>query len=132
MTSLKLNPCRPIPKANTGVWIKDVFANTSTFLLQMERRIDPFFRPAFDALFRDAIARAVTALINMQRKKVRPGISEEAPLSNEANYLQSIIDSFKTQTESLWKPGAFERGGNTKTHGIVRAEFIIREGLPEP
>jgi hypothetical protein len=31
----------------------------------------------------------------------------------------------------LWKPGAFERGGNTKTHGIVRAEFIIHQDLPE-
>ena len=30
----------------------------------------------------------------------------------------------------LWKPGAFERGGNTKTHGIVRGEFIVHEGLP--
>ena len=27
----------------------------------------------------------------------------------------------------LWKPGAFERGGNTKTHGIVRGEFIVHE-----
>ena len=30
----------------------------------------------------------------------------------------------------LWKPGGFERGGNTKTHGIVRAEFIVHDGLP--
>src|ERR1700752_5347763 len=29
----------------------------------------------------------------------------------------------------LWKPGGFERGGNTKTHGIVRAEFIVHDGL---
>ena len=31
----------------------------------------------------------------------------------------------------LWKPGYFERGGNTKTHGIVRAEFTVRDDLPE-
>jgi hypothetical protein len=31
----------------------------------------------------------------------------------------------------LWKPGGFERGGNTKTHGIVRGEFIVHDGLPE-
>jgi hypothetical protein len=31
----------------------------------------------------------------------------------------------------LWKPGDFQRGGNTKTHGIVRGEFIVREDLPE-
>ena len=30
----------------------------------------------------------------------------------------------------LWKPGYFERGGNTKTHGIVRAEFTVRDDLP--
>ena len=31
----------------------------------------------------------------------------------------------------LWKPGWFERGGNTKTHGIVRGEFIVHDDLPE-
>ena len=31
----------------------------------------------------------------------------------------------------LWNPGNFERGGNTKTHGVLRAEFIVRDDLPE-
>ena len=31
----------------------------------------------------------------------------------------------------LWNPGHVERGGNTKTHGIVRAEFVVRDDLPE-
>src|SRR5207253_1450744 len=31
---------------------------------------------------------------------------------------------------ALWKPGRFERGGNTKTHGLVRGEFIVRDDLP--
>ena len=35
------------------------------------------------------------------------------------------------QMRKLWKPGGFERGGNTKTHAVVRAEFIVREDLPE-
>ena len=30
----------------------------------------------------------------------------------------------------LWKPGGFERGGNTKTHGVVRGEFVVHDGLP--
>ncbi|PYJ03371.1 MAG: hypothetical protein DMF00_00235 [Verrucomicrobia bacterium] len=30
----------------------------------------------------------------------------------------------------LWKPGGFERGGNTKTHGIVRGEFVVHDNLP--
>jgi hypothetical protein len=31
----------------------------------------------------------------------------------------------------LWNPGHVERGGNTKTHGIVRAELTVRDDLPE-
>jgi len=30
-----------------------------------------------------------------------------------------------------YRPGLFERGGNTKTHGIVKAEVTIRDDLPE-
>jgi hypothetical protein len=33
--------------------------------------------------------------------------------------------------KALWNPGYFERGGNTKTHGVVRAELTIRDDLPE-
>ena len=30
----------------------------------------------------------------------------------------------------LWKPGGFERGGNTKTHGMIRGEFIVHDDIP--
>jgi hypothetical protein len=33
--------------------------------------------------------------------------------------------------KGLWRPGGFERGGNTKTHGIVRGELTVRDDLPE-
>jgi hypothetical protein len=42
-----------------------------------------------------------------------------------------VINSFRAQMAGLWKPGKFERGGNTKTHGLVRGEFMVRPGLPE-
>lgn len=51
-------------------------------------------------------------------------------LPDEEAYFNSIIESFEKQLRSLWKPGAFERGGNTKTHAIVRAELTVHEGLP--
>ena len=51
-------------------------------------------------------------------------------LPDEDAYLDSIINSFEKQMRLLWKPGMFERGGNTKTHGIVRGEFIVHDGLP--
>ena len=57
-------------------------------------------------------------------------IAEEKLLPNEEEFLNSVIASFVTQMRGLWKPGGFERGGNTKTQGIVRGEFIVHDNLP--
>jgi len=100
-----------------------------SFMVRVERRFDPFVRPAFDALFRDALTRVTTALINAQRPNEGLKIAEERALPDEEEFLQSIITSFDKQMRGLWKPGGFERGGNTKTHGIVRGEFIVHDNL---
>ena len=124
------NASRPQPKANTGSVFLNWVADTSTALVHLERRFDPFFRPAFDAVLRDPLARLTTALINMRRPNEGLKIAEERPIPDEDAYVDQIIDSFQKQMKLLWKPGGFERGGNTKTHGIVRAEFVVHEGLP--
>ena len=125
------NPSAPIPRANTGSAIKNWVANTLVFLVQMERRIDVWIRPIFDATLRAPVARLTTALINLQRKPENLQLAEERPLPNEEAHLDSIVSSFENQMRGLWKPGAFERGGNTKTHGIVRGEFTVHDDLPE-
>ena len=121
---------RPAPRADTGSMVLNWISDTSLRLLQLQRRIDPWMRPAFDAVLRDPIARMTTALINRQRPNEGMKIAEERPQPDEEASLQSIIDTFRAQMRGLWKPGGFERGGNTKTHGIVRAEFIVHDGLP--
>jgi hypothetical protein len=126
---LTVNPDRPIPKANTGSPLLNMIADLSTKLVQVERRFDPFFRPAFDALLQEPLARVVTFLINRQRKDDGLKIAQEKLMPDEEAYLDSIISSFEAQLRGLWKPGAYERGGNTKTHGIVRGEFIVHDGL---
>src|ERR1035438_2164766 len=118
--ALNTNPDRPIPEANTGSAFLNWLANASTTLVHLERRFDPLFRPAFDAVLRDPIARLVTASINRKRPNEGLKIAEEKPLPDEEAYLDSIIASFEKQMRLLGKPGGFERGGNTKTHGIVR------------
>ncbi len=124
------NASRPVPRSDTGSLLLDWLADTSTFLVQMERRIDPWLRPPFDALLRDPLARLVTALINRQRRDEGLRLAEEKPLPNEAAHLDAIISTFSRQMQQLWKPGGMERGGNTKTHGIVRGEFIVHDNLP--
>jgi hypothetical protein len=108
-------------------WLSDTF----TFLLHVERRFDPLVRPAFDAVLRDPVANLTTALINLQRPNEGLKIAEEKSLPEEESYLNSIISTFEKQMRGLWKPGGFERGGNTKTQGIVRGEFIVHDNLPE-
>ena len=106
-------------------------ARASLFLVHLERRFDPFFRPLFDRLFREPLSRWVSWLINRRRPKDGLGLAEERIQPDEEKSLQAIIDAFDAQMRRLWKPGYFERGGNTKTHGIVRAELTVRDDLPE-
>ena len=118
------NVSRPVPPANTGSKLLDALADAMLAVLQLERRFDPFVRPALDAVFRDPVARFVTSLINARRVDQKLALAEERPFPGEEQFVDSIIASFTQQMKGLWKPGGFERGGNTKTQGIVRAEFI--------
>lgn len=128
--TIQSNPDRPLPKANTGSAVRDWLSDASTSLVHLERRFDPFFRPAFDAILRDPLTSLATSLINSRRTNEGLKIAEEKPLQREEEFVDSIIKSFTDQMTLLWKPGRFERGGNTKTHGIVRAEFIVHDNLP--
>ena len=42
-----------------------------------------------------------------------------------------MIDTMRDHLIQDFPPERMERAGNTKTHGIVRAEFIVHDGLPE-
>jgi hypothetical protein len=120
-----------LPPPDTGSRLLNWIANASMFLVHVERRFDPFFRPAFDALFRDLLTRIATALINAQRKNQGFKLAEERAQPDEEAHLNDIIEAMGNQMRRLWKPGDFQRAGNTKTHGIVLGEVIIREDLPE-
>ena len=93
--------------------------------------MDPFFRPAADWLLREPLTRLFTWLINLRRSDEGLALAEERIQPDEEQSLQAIIDAFEAQMARLWKPGYYERGGNTKTHGIVRAELTVRDDLPE-
>jgi hypothetical protein len=120
-----------LPPADTGNLVLNWISDASMFLVHFERRFDPFFRPGFDALLQDRLSALVTALINRKRKDEGLAIAEEKLQPDEEAHLEDIIATFTAQMRRLWNPGYFERGGNTKTQGIVRAEFIVRDDLPE-
>lgn len=100
-------------------------------LLHIERRLEPWFRPLLNRLFREPSARVVQFLINLWRKDEGLSLAEEAIDPDEEQSLNEIIDLMADQMRGHFKPGGYERGGNTKTHGIVRATVTIRNDLPE-
>jgi hypothetical protein len=127
---LNSNASRPQPRADTGSPLLNFISDFFNVLLRFERRFDPWLRPPFDAALRDPLATLTTKLINLQRRNEGLKIAEEKPLPDEEEFLNSIISTFEQQMRKLWKPGGFERGGNTKTHGIVRGELIVHDNLP--
>lgn len=131
MDSARPGPGFGLPPPDTGNRVLDWLARVLLLAIQVERRFDPFFRPAFDALLRDRLSTLVTALINRKRTDDGLGIAEEKAQPDEEAHLDDIIATFGAQMRRLWNPGHFERGGNTKTHGVVRAELTVHDDLPE-
>ena len=119
-----------LPPAHTGVRLLDWLDNVSTYFVHLERRFDPFFRPAFDAVSRQFFTNMITTLINLNRKDEGLKLAEEKIQSDEKAHLDDIIVTMGNQMRKLWRPGEYQRGGNTKTHGIVRGEFIVRGDAP--
>ncbi len=103
------------------------------FLLQLmylERRFEPFFRPQWNFLFRESSAKLIQFLINLRRKNDGLQLAEEKIDADEKQSLDAIIDLMADQMRGRFKPGGYERGGNTKTHGVVKATLTVRNDLP--
>jgi hypothetical protein len=100
------------------------------FALHLERRFEPWFRPAFDRHFRDAMAAEIQFLINLGRKNDGLRLAEEKLLPGEEDFLNDIITTMAAQMRNHFPPGAYLRGGNTKTHGLVRGTVTILDDLP--
>jgi len=100
-------------------------------LLYIERRLEPWFRPQLNWLFREPSVRFVQYLINLRRKNEGLKLAEEKIDPDEDESLDKIIDLMADQMRGRFKPGGYERGGNTKTHGVLKATVTIREDIPE-
>jgi hypothetical protein len=98
--------------------------------LHWERRFEPYFRPTVNALLREPTARFVQYLMNLCRRDEGFKLAEERALPDEEACVDSIIEAFASYMRQSYRPGEYQRGGNTKTHGMLRAEFIVRDDVP--
>ena len=112
-------------------WFERFVARGSFWALQGMRRTDRLgVRQILINPLRETIATFVQWIMNRRRRDEGFKLAEERTLPNEEAATDSIIEAFGTYMRQHYRPGDYERGGNTKTHGIVRAEFIVHDDLP--
>ena len=99
---------------------------------RLERRFEFLYRPQFDRWIRPPLFAVLQGLQNfLRRKDQRPPLTEETSLPDEEQYTQGIIDELSAFLRENWLPGRVQRFGNTKTFGVLRAEFSVLPDLPE-
>jgi hypothetical protein len=100
-------------------------------ILEVERRLEPYFRPAMNHMLREPSAAVLQYLINFRRENYHLELAQEKLFAWEEQSLDEIIDLMADQMRGHFQPGKYERGGNTKTHGLVRATVTVRDDVPE-
>lgn len=95
-----------------------------------ERRVDPYYRDGFDRIFQRPLAGLAQGLINLTRSRGHLAIGEEKLVANERELTLAIIRQMARFLKVHYQGGVAERAGNTKTYGVVRAEFEVLAQLP--
>lgn len=112
-------------------WFERTFQRVMYGVLHLMRRLERYgFRQIFNGYGRELTAAFVQWVMNLRRHDEGFQLAEERAAPDEEASTDLIIESFATYMRQHYRPGEYERGGNTKTHGIVRAEFIVRDDVP--
>jgi hypothetical protein len=100
-------------------------------LLAFQRRFDPYFRDAFNAVAQRPLVTMTQFLLRLTHRNRETRLCEEMAIPDEAVIIQQIADQMARFTEREYRGRIAERAGNTKTYGVVRAEFEVLSGLSE-
>jgi hypothetical protein len=109
-----------------GPWINDAIVD----LIALEHRVDPLFRDAFNRAFQQPLVKLVQILLRATHKNPETALCEEIVAPDEQANTQAIIESMSRFTKRQYKHSIAQRAGNTKTYGIVQAEFEVLGDLP--
>jgi hypothetical protein len=107
------------------------FHNLLMRFIYFTRRINPRYRNTFDKLFRKPISAVAQFLINLWRKRENLGIAEEKLLPDEKEITKQITDQMTAFLAKHYQHSTAERAGNTKTYGLLKAQFEILPSLEE-
>lgn len=112
--------------ANIGPRINDAILA----LVTLEHRVDPYFRDVFDKVFQRPLVNLVQLFLRQVHQNPETRLCQELPLAGEEEVVSAITDSMSRFTRREYQGSTAERAGNTKTYGVVRAEFHIPNDLP--
>jgi hypothetical protein len=98
---------------------------------RLERRVEFLYRPMFDKWARPPLFAWAQSVQNARRTDEHLALAEERLLPGEEQYIRDIIDELGKFTRENWLPGGAQRFGNTKTFGVLRAEFTVLPDVPE-
>lgn len=106
--------------------------NFLQYSLRAERRIDPWLRPALDGLLQRPGTALVQRLALLWYRGDDLELAQERVGPDEERLLEQVIAHMRQHMAQDFAPQEMERGGNTKTHGVVRGELEVHADLPEP
>lgn len=99
-------------------------------LVTLEHRFDPYFRDAFNWVFQRPIVEVTQLLLRILHKNPETRLCEEIPIADEAAITAGIKGAMAQYTQREYAGRIAERAGNTKTYGVVRAEFRVLDNIP--
>lgn len=99
-------------------------------LVTLEHLIDPYFRDAFNALFQRPLVDITQALLRVTHKNPETQLCQEIVTADEVQLVAAITEQMEQFTKREYVHRVAERAGNTKTYGIIRAEFQVLADIP--
>lgn len=99
--------------------------------IKLTRRLHPGLRDAFDDVFREPLFASAQLLVNLGRRNEHLGLAEEKPLADEEEITRQITEQMSAFIAKHYQHGVALRAGNTKTHGLLKAEFHVLPDLPD-
>ena len=100
-------------------------------LVTLEHRVDPYFRDTFNALFQRPLVNMVQFFLRLLHKNPETRLCQEVVDPDEGRIAATITEKMKEFTEREYQGRVAERAGNTKTYGVVRAEFQVFSDVPD-
>ena len=86
-------------------------------------------RRVFDRLFQQGIVNSVQYLLQRRLRDEGLAIAEEQIMQGEGEIAQRITEHMTQFLFKHYREGVAERAGNTKTYGLVKAQFEVLSGL---